>query len=154
MQAVTVFRWTIKNPLSQITCGFLVFFASRWMLIWRRERGSNPRYVAVYTLSRRAPSTTRPSLQFFRTRWKAGKDNREWYLLQPFTQQPGQAHINYNKNEMLRFFLELTVDLKFTGGLFILGSSTHKNGTKDINCSTSSFWRYVQLSAARKLRKP
>ena len=31
--------------------------------IWRRERDSNPRYVAVYTLSRRAPSATRPPLQ-------------------------------------------------------------------------------------------
>ncbi|KTD11240.1 hypothetical protein Ljam_0434 [Legionella jamestowniensis] len=31
-------------------------------MIWRRERDSNPRYVAVYTLSRRAPSTARPSL--------------------------------------------------------------------------------------------
>ncbi len=30
--------------------------------IWRRERDSNPRYVSVYTLSRRAPSTTRTSL--------------------------------------------------------------------------------------------
>ena len=30
---------------------------------WRRERDSNPRYVAVYTLSRRAPSTTRTPLQ-------------------------------------------------------------------------------------------
>ena len=30
---------------------------------WRRERDSNPRYpVRVYTLSRRAPSTTRPPL--------------------------------------------------------------------------------------------
>ena len=29
---------------------------------WRRERDSNPRGVAPYTLSRRAPSTTRPSL--------------------------------------------------------------------------------------------
>ena len=31
--------------------------------IWRRERDSNPRYVSVYTLSRRAPSATRPPLQ-------------------------------------------------------------------------------------------
>ena len=30
---------------------------------WRRGRDSNPRYVAVYTLSRRAPSTTRPPLR-------------------------------------------------------------------------------------------
>ena len=33
--------------------------------LWRRERDSNPRNVAVYTLSRRAPSTTRPSLRRF-----------------------------------------------------------------------------------------
>ena len=33
---------------------------------WRRGRGSNPRYgFAVYTLSRRAPSTTRPPLHMF-----------------------------------------------------------------------------------------
>ena len=31
--------------------------------VWRRTRDSNPRYVAVYTLSRRAPSTTRPALR-------------------------------------------------------------------------------------------
>ena len=32
--------------------------------IWRRERDSNPRYaINVYTLSRRAPSATQPSLQ-------------------------------------------------------------------------------------------
>jgi hypothetical protein len=30
---------------------------------WRRVRDSNPRYLAVHTLSKRAPSTTRPSLQ-------------------------------------------------------------------------------------------
>ena len=36
-----------------------------WALFkfWRRRRDSNPRYVAVYTLSRRAPSTTRPPLR-------------------------------------------------------------------------------------------
>ena len=34
---------------------------------WRRERDSNPRYaVSVYTLSRRAPSTTRTPLREFR----------------------------------------------------------------------------------------
>ena len=33
--------------------------------IWRRERDSNHRYgVTVYTLSRRAPSTTRPPLRY------------------------------------------------------------------------------------------
>ncbi len=30
---------------------------------WRRDRDSNPGYLAVYTLSKRAPSATRPSLQ-------------------------------------------------------------------------------------------
>jgi hypothetical protein len=34
------------------------------MIVWRRERDSNPRYAFdVYTLSRRAPSTTRPPLR-------------------------------------------------------------------------------------------
>ena len=33
------------------------------LIRWRRGRDSNPRYVAVYTLSRRAPSTTRPPLR-------------------------------------------------------------------------------------------
>ena len=28
----------------------------------QRERDSNPRYVAIYTLSKRAPSATRPPL--------------------------------------------------------------------------------------------
>ena len=32
----------------------------------QRGRDSNPRYVAVYTLSRRAPSTTRTPLYLFR----------------------------------------------------------------------------------------
>ncbi len=30
---------------------------------WRREWDSNPRYLAVHALSKRAPSTTRPSLR-------------------------------------------------------------------------------------------
>src|SRR5580698_10679925 len=30
--------------------------------VWRRERDSNPRYLAVHTLSKRAPSATRSSL--------------------------------------------------------------------------------------------
>src|ERR1700761_4374714 len=30
---------------------------------WRRDRDSNPGYLAVYTLSKRAPSATRPSLR-------------------------------------------------------------------------------------------
>ena len=30
----------------------------------QRERDSNPRYVAIYTLSKRAPSATRPPLYF------------------------------------------------------------------------------------------
>src|SRR6185437_4703348 len=31
--------------------------------MWRRDRDSNPGYLAVYTLSKRAPSATRPSLR-------------------------------------------------------------------------------------------
>ncbi len=34
---------------------------------WRRDRDSNPGYVAVYTLSKRAPSATRPSLPRFQS---------------------------------------------------------------------------------------
>ena len=45
-------------------------YAGAFLFIWRRERDSNPRYaINVYTLSRRAPSATQPSLQivvFFR----------------------------------------------------------------------------------------
>jgi hypothetical protein len=38
------------------------------LLYWRRGRDSNPRYgITVYTLSRRAPSTTRTPLRFFTT---------------------------------------------------------------------------------------
>lgn len=38
----------------------------RFFCIWRRERDSNPRYaINVYTLSRRAPSATQPSLQIW-----------------------------------------------------------------------------------------
>ena len=35
---------------------------SRKTSSWRRDRDSNPGYLAVYTLSKRAPSATRPSL--------------------------------------------------------------------------------------------
>ena len=36
----------------------------RDQVVWRRGRDSNPRYaINVYTLSRRAPSTTRPPLR-------------------------------------------------------------------------------------------
>jgi hypothetical protein len=34
-----------------------------WEGEWRRDRDSNPGYLAVYTLSKRAPSATRPSLR-------------------------------------------------------------------------------------------
>ncbi len=41
-------------------------YAGAFSFIWRRERDSNPRYaINVYTLSRRAPSATQPSLQIF-----------------------------------------------------------------------------------------
>ena len=34
------------------------------ILFMQRGRDSNPRYVAIYTLSKRAPSATRPPLYF------------------------------------------------------------------------------------------
>jgi hypothetical protein len=34
-----------------------------YVKVWRRDRDSNPGYLAVYTLSKRAPSATRPSLR-------------------------------------------------------------------------------------------
>src|SRR6185312_3085628 len=38
-------------------------FSVGYLRRWRRDRDSNPGYLAVYTLSKRAPSATRPSLQ-------------------------------------------------------------------------------------------
>ena len=35
----------------------------------QRERDSNPRYVAIYTLSKRAPSATRPPLHRVQDKW-------------------------------------------------------------------------------------
>ena len=47
-----------KNPNPLIARGFL-------LTDWRRGRDSNPRYaINVYTLSRRATSTTHPPLRF------------------------------------------------------------------------------------------
>jgi hypothetical protein len=40
-------------------------FCENWFVLMQRGRDSNPRYVAVYTLSRRAPSTTRTPLCIF-----------------------------------------------------------------------------------------
>ena len=37
------------------------------LIKWRRERDSNPRYLAVHHISNVAPSTTRPSLRFDKT---------------------------------------------------------------------------------------
>ncbi len=37
--------------------------APKTVPIWRRDRDSNPGYVAVYLISSQAPSTTRPSLR-------------------------------------------------------------------------------------------
>ncbi len=45
----------------------MLLIMSRWQYClkdnWRRGRDSNPRYLAVHTLSRRAPSATRTPLQ-------------------------------------------------------------------------------------------
>jgi hypothetical protein len=43
------------------TCIFFIIDTTE--RVWRRDRDSNPGYVAVYTLSKRAPSATRPSLR-------------------------------------------------------------------------------------------
>src|SRR5699024_702884 len=46
-----------------IPCGFVCLLL--WTNPWRTEGDSNPRYAMnVYTLSRRAPSTTRPPVLF------------------------------------------------------------------------------------------
>jgi hypothetical protein len=34
-----------------------------FIMLWRTDRDSNPGYLAVYTLSKRAPSATRPSVR-------------------------------------------------------------------------------------------
>jgi hypothetical protein len=51
--------------------------------LWRTDRDSNPGYLAVYTLSKRAPSATRPSVRSnagqpsnFTTRGKQGRIRR------------------------------------------------------------------------------
>ena len=60
-------------------------------LLWRREWDSNPRYLAVNTLSKRAPSATRPSLQrcdsfeFTRTKSQALKRSTPHKRLIAFT---------------------------------------------------------------------
>ena len=48
----------LKNPINIAFIGFCYFL----LLYSQRGRDSNPRYVAVYTLSKRAPSSTRPPL--------------------------------------------------------------------------------------------
>ena len=62
-------RWTSVDPVhlmqsnlpeNALSCGRSRICQER---IWRRDRDSNPGYLAVYTLSKRAPSATRPSLR-------------------------------------------------------------------------------------------
>ena len=51
---------------------------------WRRGRDSNPRYgVTVYTLSRRAPSTTRTPLQIMYCNTLADRFGRDYSGLRP-----------------------------------------------------------------------
>ena len=73
VDSITVYRETvlIEGPkfkamgvISDYETGHSSFRVPSLMSIWRRERDSNPRYaINVYTLSRRAPSATQPSLQ-------------------------------------------------------------------------------------------
>ncbi len=53
----------LMGVISAYENGHSEFRVPTHISIWRRERDSNPRYVAVYTLSRRAPSATRTPLQ-------------------------------------------------------------------------------------------
>ena len=55
---------TLLSGSHPLYSGYKKTGKSRFLYIWRRERDSNPRYaINVYTLSRRAPSATQPSLQ-------------------------------------------------------------------------------------------
>ncbi len=55
-------HWHPVNSLPY--CPVDLYYARKLLLLlWRREWDSNPRYLAVNTLSKRAPSATRPSLQ-------------------------------------------------------------------------------------------
>ncbi len=56
----------IKNPVSLDLQGFTL----NCLFIQRRERDSNPRYVAAQWFSRPPHSTTLPSLQYFFARVK------------------------------------------------------------------------------------
>ena len=54
----------------------------------QRERDSNPRYVAIYTLSKRAPSATRPPLYFVTAAKNIKKNELEklksnYYIISP-----------------------------------------------------------------------
>src|SRR5690348_4931906 len=56
----------VKSLKTHVFCGLIRTAADGY---WRSGRDSNPRYgFAVYSLSRRAPSTTRPPL---RVSWEA-----------------------------------------------------------------------------------
>src|ERR1039457_2372100 len=55
---------TIKRKKPLIYQGLLDRIGRCWIVHWRRERDSNPRYaINIHTLSRRAPSTARTSLR-------------------------------------------------------------------------------------------
>src|SRR5690606_26346312 len=60
-------RWTTpetKNPVDACFYGVFGRFWTALENLWRTEGDSNPRYaINVYTLSRRAPSTTRPPVR-------------------------------------------------------------------------------------------
>ena len=48
-----------------------------WQKKWRRERDSNPRYLAVHHISNVAPSTTRPSLRLKQLKHNIAHDRKK-----------------------------------------------------------------------------
>lgn len=58
-----VLRTSSSGPAAGGACDAMQSFRDVCEAAWRRDRDSNPGYLAVYTLSKRAPSATRPSLR-------------------------------------------------------------------------------------------
>ena len=68
----------------------------------RRERDSNPRYaLGVYTLSRRASSTTRASLQY----------KRKLPILKTSANYKKKSHLQMNERTNLKFLLDISTTL-------------------------------------------
>ncbi len=71
----------LKNPFDRLA-------ENASMSNFRREWDSNPRTLAGYTLSKRAPSTTRPSLQKY---WRHGHCAKEMFFRQTKNAYPARS---------------------------------------------------------------